>query len=92
MTIQLPPGYGVEALPDDAHEETAAGILRVFYSAASGYVTLHKFITLRPAVVSPEAYPALRAAFERFAQRLKELIVLRKAEPDKTASFREQRA
>ena len=89
VTIQLPPGYRVEALPEDAREETAAGTLTVSYIAAKGSVTIHKAVTLRPAVVSPEAYPALRAAFERFAQRLKEPVVLRRAEPDRTASLHE---
>ena len=89
VTIHLPFGCRVEALPDDAREETAAGTVAVSYTAAPGQVTIHKVVTLKPAVISPEAYPALRAAFERFAQRLKGPVVLRRAEPDRTANLHE---
>ena len=89
VTIHLPPGYRVEAMPDDMQEETAAGTLAVSYAAAPGQILIHKVVTLRPSVISPSAYPPLRAAFEGFAQRLKEPVVLRKVEPDKTASFHE---
>ena len=77
--ITLPAGSTVEALPDNIHEKTPAGTLDLTYtySATSGTVTLHRVVTLTPATVPVAACPALSAAFERFAQRLKQPLVLR---------------
>ena len=76
-TIALPAGWAVEAQPDDVHEQTPAGTLDLTYVAAPGTLTIHRVVTLAPAMVSADQLPRLRAAFERFAQRLKQPLVLR---------------
>ena len=85
-TIQLPTGCRVEALPENIHEDTPAGTLVVTYTSAPDCITIHKVVTLHPAVISTEAYPAMRGAFERFTQRIKEPIVLREEAASKIAS------
>ena len=83
-TIQLPLHCSVEALPDSVSEETPAGTLAVTYTVTPGSITVHKVVTLHPAVISIEAYPAVREAFERFTQRIKEPIVLREQSAQET--------
>lgn len=78
-TIHLPPGCTLEALPESVSEETPSGTLAVTYTASPNTITVHKVVTLHPAIVSLAAYPALRASLERFTQRIKEPIVLRNA-------------
>ena len=77
VTIQIPSGYSVESLPDNLREETAAGTLAVTYAPGLGMVTIHKTITQVPATVAPADFPRLRAAYDRFAEHLKEPIILR---------------
>ena len=77
--IRLPSGYSVEAVPDNFTQNLPIGSIAVTYTSGKDVLTIHKIITIKPALVLPAEYPALRASLQETARHLKQPVILHPA-------------
>ncbi|BEV70956.1 DUF3857 and transglutaminase domain-containing protein [Paludibacterium sp. THUN1379] len=78
LTLQLPPGVGVLALPRPVHMTSPLGDYRAEYLHVGQSVQVRRLLVLKdnPPVLAPERYPQLRQLVHAVARDLRAQILL----------------
>ena len=76
VTISIPEGYRVEALPGNERIETACGAFETVVTATASTITAVTRLTIRKGTYSREGYPQLQSATERMARAYQGRAVL----------------
>jgi len=80
ITLEVPPGRQVEALPAPRNQNTSFGSYKTTYESSDGIVKFERQVVMNGLVFDAEDYPQLRTFYDNVRAADEEPVVLRKAQ------------
>jgi transglutaminase-like putative cysteine protease len=76
VRIKLPPGFGIDEMPDAVHLESRYGAYRASWKADGADLVFEQSVEVHDAVVPAEQYPEVVAFFEKIGRSQASAVVL----------------